>query len=755
MDELARPRRKGAILAILCLSAAFGSAACSSDREQDPGLLAGLQPWNAVRVTSPSSLTDGDALANGAPWDQQPSARFRGTRSKVEYDLGASKRIGAIWILADHNDEYEISVSQDGGRFTPIWLAPPVESFGFRARFNGALDAEARFIRLRPIRGDGDYAVSELRVYSEPMAEPPSVPRVAGYAPGRTFRSKVLLFGLGLVAWLVLAFRRSPWWWVLLSSAWPIVAGYQLLDCFFTVAPVGSREVSLVRGTVAVVAAVAIGLEVFARRLRPKPWVELTVLAVCALTAFLAFYNLGQPQFRNLKTGQDDFAHYFDLRQYYTTAKYFEEVGYGGIYAADMAAYLEDVPGASMERLANTAIRDLESLQVLTVSQQRDAIAAAPARFSPERWAEYKRDTGYFRQTVGNRAYLDTLLDMGGNATPVWLSVTHLVFNAVDPSDAAFAWMALLDPLLILAALIAIGFTFGVRTMLVCMVIFGANDFIMYGTNWAGATLRHDWMAYLGFGACALQRKRYVWGGAFFAASAMIRAFPALALVGAALPSLWWFLDYRLRQGRFPSLPVIRLEQQALLRIIAGAAIGVAVLFLFSIMVLPADAWLTWIKKVGQLSSGTQHNHVSLRLLIAGWESGYHTMMERVPLFVSAIVAMVALVLAGARRASPVQGAMLGLILIPVVFYPANYYSHYVWLLPMLALERRDADPSLRPADALIWMALLSMCGVQYFTVLANNLSLHFWLGSAVLFATLPTILVLWLSRDRLDRLAR
>ncbi|MFW2388038.1 MAG: hypothetical protein ACN4G0_06865, partial [Polyangiales bacterium] len=524
-----------------------------------------------------------------------------------------------------------------------------------------------------------------------------------------------------------------------------------LLDCLLTVGHVGNREVSLVRGTVAAAAAVAVGLATFARRLRPKAWVELTVLAVCAVIAFLAFYNLGQPQFRNHKTGADDFAHYFDLRQYYTTAKYFDEAGYGGIYAADLAAYLEDVPNASIERLAKRPMRDLETLRISTVAEQQDAIAAAPGWFTPERWAEYKRDTGYFRATVGTSSYFDSLLDMGGNATPVWLGVTHLLFNAVEPSDAAFAWMALLDPLLILAALLAIGFTFGVRTMLVCAVIFGANDFIMYGSNWAGATLRHDWMAYLAFGACALERKRYFWGGAFFAASAMIRAFPALALVGAALPSLWWFIGYRMQSGRFPSLPVIRLEQRALLRVIAGAAIGVAVLFLFSVAVLPADAWLTWIKKVGQLSSGTQHNHVSLRLLIAGWEQGYWTMMERVPLFVSAIIAMVALVLAGARRASPVQGAMLGLILIPVVFYPANYYSHFVWLLPMLAVERSGHASTLRPADALIWMALLLMCAAQYFTVLADNLSLHFWLGSAVLFATLPTVLLLWLARDKLD----
>lgn len=670
----------------------------------------------------------------------------------VEYDLGSTRPIRAVWILADHNDAYEIRVSADGTNFEPLWMVPESAGYGFRARFNGALDAEARYIRLNPTTGDDNIAISELRVFSQPLAEPPIVPRVRGYAPGRTFRSKVLLFGLGLLAWFLLAFARAPWWWVLITAAWPVVAGLQLADCLIAVAPVGSRDVSLVRGTVGVVAAVVIGFGAFARRLRPRRWVEITVLGICGVAGFLAFYNLGQPQFHNARTGEKNFAHHHDLRQYYTTAKYFEEAGYGGIYAADMAAYLEDVPNARARGLDDKPMRDLETLRISTVAEQQDAIAAAPGWFTPERWAEYKRDTGYFRTTMGNTAYINTLLDMGGNATPVWLSVTHLLFNAVPPSDQAFAWMAVLDPLLILAALVAIGYAFGIRTMLICMVIFGANDFIMYGTNWGGATLRHDWMAYLAFGACALRRERFIWAGAFFAASAMIRAFPALALLGTALPSLWWFIDYRRREGRFPSLPVIRMEQRALLQTIAGAAIGVAVLFSFSILVLPADAWLTWIKKVGQLSSGTQHNHVSLRLLISGWESGYWTLRERIPLFVSAIVAMVALVLAGARRASPVQGALLGLILIPVIFYPANYYSHFVWLLPMLAVEQRGAEYEIRPADALIWMALLLMCAAQYFTVLAPNMSLHFWLGSAVLFATLPTVLLVWLARDAINR---
>ncbi|MEM7135674.1 MAG: discoidin domain-containing protein [Myxococcota bacterium] len=732
---------------------AWSMLGCTPTNDPDKGILAGLTPSRAARITDAEVITDGNVLAEGRPWDYAPSARFTSKSGSVQYDLGEPTPIGAAWVVADHNDSFELQVSNDGRLFETLWTIPETDGFGFRSRFNGSLDAEARYVRVRPKAGDDLYAISELRVYREPKAEPPVVPRMAGYVPARTLRSKTLLFGLALVAWLLLAVARSRWWWKLATAALPIYVGVELLNQLILDWPAGSREVSLVRGTVALVAAFAVGLDALVTRVRPSRAVLCTVLGVCGITAFMAFYNLGHPQFYNQKKHDHTYAHYLDLRQYYTTAKYFDEIGYSGIYAADMAAYLEGKDEASVARLGAKPMRDLHTLRLSTVAAQEAAIAEAPSWFSPERWAEYKRDTGFFRETMGDHSYLVTLIDMGGNATPVWLSTAKLMFNVLEPSDEAFVMTGLLDPLLILIAFALIGYAFGWRTMFVCMVVFGANDFIMYGSNWGGATLRHDWMAYLAFGLCALKRERFMLGGALLAASAMIRAFPALALVGATVPVGWWLVEYWHREKRLPSIDTIATEQRGWLRIVGGAALGVLVLFGFSLIVLPADAWLVWIRKVGQLSSGTHANHISLRLLVSGWETAYRTLLERIPLFVASIVAMVALVVGGGRRATPVQGALLGLMLIPVIFYPANYYSHFVWLLPMLAVEQRGADPAVSRSGALVWITLLAMCGVQYFTVLTDDRGLHFWLASAVLFAAFSVVLLVWLARDRIDAL--
>ena len=71
------------------------------------------------------------------------------------------------------------------------------------------------------------------------------------------------------------------------------------------------------------------------------------------------------------------------------------------------------------------------------------------------------------------------------------MAIAHGLFSLIRPSDFGFICAALIDPLLLLLMFIAILRSFGWRSMLVCALVFGANDFVMYGTNWSGATLRH------------------------------------------------------------------------------------------------------------------------------------------------------------------------------------------------------------------------------------------------------------------------
>ena len=162
------------------------------------------------------------------------------------------------------------------------------------------------------------------------------------------------------------------------------------------------------------------------------------------------------------------------------------------------------------------------------------------------------------------------MLDHGANSTPVWITMANAVFRWSKASDVSLGVGAMLDPLLLVLTFAAIGYTFGLRAMFVCMVIFGANDFYMLGSNWAGATLRHDWLAFLGLGACALGKKRYAAGGALLTLAASVRAFPAFAVFGLTFPALWWAGEFAWNERRLPKWSEIVKEQRPALLAVAG-----------------------------------------------------------------------------------------------------------------------------------------------------------------------------------------
>jgi hypothetical protein len=569
-----------------------------------------------------------------------------------------------------------------------------------------------------------------------PDVFPPPLAEAEGLPLGQTVRDATLVFGLALMTLVLLAYRGMPHWWLGVLLAAVGIAGLSLWKALASDWPTGTREVSLVRGVLAAVAAIAVAREALgAGRFPAHRRITGAVLGFCGLGALAAFYNLAQPQFRDAGRQTSTFVHYYDLRQYYTTAKYFREVGYGGMFAADVAAYLEDAPGASIESMGNQMMRNLDTLRSSTVLREKAAILGSKAHFSPERWEGYKRDARAIREAMGTEEYFAMMRDHGANATPVWMALAHLLFSVVPPTHAGFSFTALFDLILLAAMFAAVGRVFGSRTMWVCMVIFGANDFIMFGTNWAGSTLRHDWLAYLGLAACALKREKWAAGGALLALSTMIRAFPALAMVAAAIPTLWTLWEHRRAQGRLPPLAELRAEPIA--RVALGALVSTVGLFLFSVAVLPAGAWPEWLRKIAQLSADAHTNHISLRTLLAGAGGDQGELLRaRAPLFAAGAAAITILVALAARGKRIEQAAMLGLVLVPTYLYPANYYLHIVFLLPLVA------------ADAVVWIALLGLCAAQYFTVLVGDKADHFYFATVLLFAAIFVVLGALVARQ-------
>jgi hypothetical protein len=723
-------------------------------------LLAGLSPSHESAVYCPECLTDGTAAVPGDAWENSLGARFTNDEAFVVYDLGEPTHVAALWLQGDHNDDYRVLLSDDGQVFEQIWSAPRQAQAGMRDRFVKDLDLTGRYLRVEAGGGDGRYALTELQAFEQTPAQfPPEIPRRRGLPIEVGVRSALLGLGAAFVVWLLFTSSRAPGWWALVLGLLPLWAGFEALTSIAHAWPVEQRQVSLVRGLVAAITAFALLREVFAPRRWPaQRAVVLVTMGVCAAAGVLAFYNLGRPQFWDHERNRPTPIHVLDLRQYYQTAKYFDELGYRDMFLADIAAYVEDVPGATLDNMRDTPMRDLYSHRMTTVGEQRAKIATIKQRFSPERWQQYKKDAAYFRSLMGRADYLRYMFDYGSNATPVWMSVAHLLFSAFDANNGALLMTALLDPLLFLAGFVAIWLCFGIRTMCVVMVIFGANDFIMYGTNWGGATLRHDWLMFLALGACALKKQRWALGGVFFALSTSIRAFPVLALAGAVLPALWWLFERTRQARRLPRLREIAAAQAAPLRMLGAAAITGVALFVATSLEWSFSTWRDWLAKVARLSADPHGNSIALRGLIAGSDWSHDEVLrERWLLFALTVAAYVVAVIAAARRKSLERAAMLGLSLVPVVFYPANYYIHIVCLFPLVAVERTgslfgrprtEGEAPLSASDTWIWVTLLGLCAAQYWTVLVTDLGLHFYFATVLLFAAYTLMLGLVLYGD-------
>lgn len=715
-------------------------------------LIQGLIPSEARLVTRTEVIADGVRARHGDDWDTDLTAVFH-RPGFVTYDLGQVRDIRGAYVQGDANDDYVFATSEDGSRFDTVWSSGAAKGVGVQPRSITSLNARARYIRISGRGGDGKYSIAEAQIFEQVPAEVPAGLTVrSGLPTGERVRGHLLHFALAMGVFLFASRRGSPWWWKLVSLAAPLAAGAIALGSFLDAWPVDQSEVSMARAISAAIAVFAVLREAIAPKSFPASRASVAVaLSAAAVLAFASFYNLGHLQFKDHANDRQTFVHTYDMRVYYPVAKYFPELRFDGLYLASVAAMVDDVPGTTRAKLANVQFRDLKTHRMVKADDVWNDIEAVKKRFSPERWDEFVRDMRYLRLTMGPD-YLGSMVDHGGNATPVWLASMYLVFNQTEASETTLVIGGLMDPLLLILALIAIGWAYGWRASLLCAVIFGANDFVMLGSNWAGATLRHDWLAYLMMTVAALKKEKYVAGGVLLAMSSAARAFPALALVGMAFPVLFWLAEYHRQNGRWPGKAEWMAAKGNTLRAWMGAAAGGVALFLFASIVLSFSAWPEWLRKVRLLDSEPHVNMVSLEGLVAGTEYSQAALLDTRQLIFWTIAGAFAVGIAlAARRRSPDQAAILGCMFIPILFNPANYYIHFITILPLLAWTAPRSEPTEGQTwdQAIIGFAILGLCIAQYWTTKVHDRTIHFEMATALLFASFALMLMACWRGDR------
>lgn len=723
---------------------------CAGRPSGEGELLFGKKPIKSEGVVHAERINDGQVPPAGSAWNSNRTAQFRSQRAFVVYDLGREVRIEAADLLGDNNDEYELSISADGESFERAWVAKRESQSGVRWRRTTDLGQTARYVKLGVRTGDQGLSVAELSLRADAKSSP-AVRAVTADDDTLAFRHKLLLLATLALVTVIFAQKRAGLVWNVALVLLFGVGVYQAFAAFQESYPVPAVDVSLGRGLSALIALGVVAREAFSpRRLPGFTPLHFIQLALAAVLSIACFFNLGNPQFYDAKGKEPSIVHNYDMRVYYPVAKYFAELKYDGLYLASVLSYAEEHGGLQTRQIQETELRDLRDHNMRRVRDVMDEFPQIRARFSDARWEEFKGDMKYFWDTMGPGGYLGSMRDHGGNATPLWLTIAYGLFANTSASNEVLIWAAALDPLLLLLFAWGTFRAFGARTALVALVVYGANDFYMFGSNWAGATLRNDWMVYLGLGACALKTERYRLGGALLAFSALIRAFPVISLVALGIPVVYYLAQQHRQEGRLPGWKKLYTEQKWFFDAALGATVFVAVSLVISSVVLGFDAWPLWVKKITSFNASPHVNHISLLTVTSGSEGIQQLVLrQRLPLHVAAVFVYVALAIWAAYRRPPHVSAVLGILLMPVIFYPANYYIHFVFLLALLVDEPLQAtSPEGRVASGRVWVTILALCAAQYFTVKEQALDLHFYNASVLLMVA--TFLVLWalLPRD-------
>ena len=433
-------------------------------------LLAGRSPVASVGISNVRALTDGATGFEGDEWNSTVAATFTSDRAFAEYDLGSSVPINAAYLQGDNNDEYVVSVSEDRTNFAVLWVAHARPEPGLRDRWADGLNGHGRWIRVTVHGGDAAYSIAELQLFEQRPAQlPPTVRRAAGQSQAARVRSCLLYVIAAFVLFLGVTRARARGWSGGAGGGGATGGDCLRLGAIADAWPVANREVALVRAVAAAVAlAAALRYALPGRRWPAHKGAVTLSLAAAAAASFLAFYNLGHPQFLDHEHGRPEFVHTNDLRVYQPFAKYFKELQYDGVYEASMLAYAEERRGGSLESLGMQEVRGLNDHRVHRVRDLTDDIRQVRARFSDERWAEFKQDMKFFMDVMGPE-YLSTLTDHGANATPVWVFFARLPPGNASASEGLLIAAGLVDAVLLLLMALAMWRAFGLWPMLLAM----------------------------------------------------------------------------------------------------------------------------------------------------------------------------------------------------------------------------------------------------------------------------------------------
>jgi hypothetical protein len=396
---------------------------------------------------------------------------------------------------------------------------------------------------------------------------------------------------------------------------------------------------------------------------------------------------LSFPNFGYFHFPKNEFVHYWDAFHYYVGAKYFQELGYGELYKA---AYLA---GKEQGRFRDVQLlRDQISYARRPVSDFD--FSAVRARFSDQRWSEFKTDLAFFADRLDH--WPELFLDHAYNATPLHVALTGALFNFIPLNDYSLGALVSLDYLLIAFAFMLVFRAWGPEHGQVALSFFLLN-FLARFNFIGGSILRWDWICALIAAASCLKLKRPYWAGFFLTYAAGVRIFPAVFVfvlfAKYLLDALWHKQDKLLRAC------------------LAGVFISCLGLGAFTLIRLPqSQVYREYINKITTHNRLPFANHIGLKVVeyyrgedgnetfgdrpgeFDGWKKTVRDRQTMLPLIIGGLASVLCLALL--PKLSLLEALQQGCILIYCFFMPANYYYSFLVLFFLGPAEGDRVEPA-------------------------------------------------------------
>ena len=251
------------------------------------------------------------------------------------------------------------------------------------------------------------------------------------------------------------------------------------------------------------------------------------LVGIAAILSIFSFLNFGQ-----FHLPQNEKIHYWDAFHYYIGAKYFNELRYGSLYTASYVAGKE--AGIFSEI---TSIRDLNSYSVIPVSLIDEP--RVKARFSPERWEEFKKDIKFFYEESKrpDSAWQKLLSDHGFNAPPLKSVLMSKLLNCYELNSFTLNLTVSADYILIALLFFIIAISINFYPACIFIILFSLNPISPFDFTF-GSVLRYDWFFALGTSLIAASKERFKLSAIALAISAHCRVFPFVFALSVILSLL-------------------------------------------------------------------------------------------------------------------------------------------------------------------------------------------------------------------------